>query len=68
MATATPGVVLPPTAVHDKTGLALQTLANWRNLTNRGQVTGPKFFKFGRLVRYFETDVDAWIAEQAKAS
>ena len=68
MAAANSGVILTPQGVHVKTSLALQTLANWRTLTNKGQIVGPPSFKVGRLVRYFEADVDAWIAEQATAS
>ncbi|WP_243399069.1 helix-turn-helix transcriptional regulator [Cryobacterium zongtaii] len=48
----------------------MQTLSNWRVLRNKGTkpAPGPKPFKIGRMVRYFEADVDAWIEEQAKAS
>lgn len=60
--------VLTAAEVALKTGVAVQTLANWRTLRNRSEVIGPKPFKVGRLVRYFEADVDAWIAQQANAS
>lgn len=46
--------------VSAKTRLAEQTLANWRSLGK-----GPAWFKVGRQVRYYESVVDAWIAEQA---
>jgi len=67
-AIASSPAILGPEGVHAKTGHALQTLANWRNLRNRGETVGPKFFKIGRLVRYFEADVDAWIAQQAEST
>jgi excisionase family DNA binding protein len=43
--------------VASKTGLAVQTLNNWRSTGK-----GPRSFKFGRLVRYNEADVDEWIS------
>jgi len=49
--------VLSPVAVSDKTGLTPKTLANWRVLGK-----GPTWFKIGRLVRYDEADVDAWLS------
>lgn len=49
-------VILTPVAVGERTGLALKTLANWRCLG-----TGPKWFRLGRLVRYYEADLDRWI-------
>lgn len=68
MASAGSPVVLTPEGVHAKTGVATQTLSNWRVLRNKGKEVGPRPFKIGRMVRYFEADVDAWIEEQAKAS
>ncbi|TFD48749.1 DNA-binding protein [Cryobacterium sp. Hh11] len=49
---------LTPAEVAEKTGFAAQTLANWRGLGK-----GPAFYKVGRLVRYDEVILDAWIAE-----
>jgi predicted DNA-binding transcriptional regulator AlpA len=56
-------VILAPEGVSAKTQLAVQTLYNWRNTGK-----GPRSFKLGRLVRYYESDVDEWIASQARAS
>ncbi|TFC20065.1 helix-turn-helix domain-containing protein [Cryobacterium algoritolerans] len=52
---------LTPEDVSAKTGVAVQTLYNWRHLRK-----GPRSFKLGRLVRYFESDVDEWIAAQPR--
>ncbi|MDN5688755.1 MAG: helix-turn-helix domain-containing protein [Brachybacterium sp.] len=49
--------------VTSMTGLARGTLAYWRHC---GQ--GPRSYKLGRRVRYDETDVLAWIAEQKTAT
>lgn len=57
------GVALTPDEVSTRTGLAKQTLANWRAMK-----VGPAHFKVGRLVRYWEADVDAWLQEQAEAT
>lgn len=56
--TITPTVYLTDTQVSVRTGLARQTLANWR-------VTGygPPFVRWGRVVRYPEAALVAW-AEQ----
>ncbi|WP_174843057.1 AlpA family transcriptional regulator [Cryobacterium sp. TMS1-20-1] len=67
-ATATPGPQvrtytgprsLTPAEVAEKTGLATQTLANWRGLGE-----GPAFYKVGRLVRYDQVMLDVWMAER----
>jgi len=55
--------LLPPKAVRDRTGLAVQTLANWRSLR-----VGPPWVKVGRLVRYPEDRLDDWLAEHASSS
>jgi predicted DNA-binding transcriptional regulator AlpA len=57
------GIVLTPEQVVERTGIAKQTLANWRAMK-----TGPSHFKVGRLVRYWETDVDAWLLAQSEAT
>lgn len=54
--------LLSPKAVADRTGLANQTLANWRSLK-----TGPPWVKVGRLVRYPEDRLETWLAENAKS-
>jgi predicted DNA-binding transcriptional regulator AlpA len=47
--------------VAEMTGVAVQTLYNWRSHTLQGQPVGPRSFKMGRLLRYSEADVDAWL-------
>lgn len=47
--------------VSDRTHISLATLRRWR-LENRG----PKFYKFGSLVRYGEEELTRW--EQAQPS
>lgn len=63
-----PRKILAPEGASAKTGLAVQTLYNWRNLSTKDRTIGPRSFKLGRLVRYYEDDVDAWIEDQARAS
>ena len=53
------GRVLTPLQVSDRTGLALQTLANWRSKSQ-----GPPTMKIGRLVRYPEDSLDLWLEAQ----
>jgi predicted DNA-binding transcriptional regulator AlpA len=54
--------ILTPEDVSAKLGnVAVQTLYNWRNLSKNGAQLGPRSFKIGRLVRYYESDVDAWV-------
>lgn len=47
---------LTPADVAEKTGFAVQTLANWRSLGE-----GPAFFKVGGLVRYDEATIQQWL-------
>lgn len=47
------------TEVSKRTHISLATLRRWR-LENRG----PKFHKFGSLVRYAENDLTNWEAAQ----
>jgi predicted DNA-binding transcriptional regulator AlpA len=47
--------------VAEMTGVAVQTLYNWRSQTLPGKPVGPRSFKIGRLVRYTEADVNAWL-------
>lgn len=49
--------VLTPAQVHEQTGFAEKTLANWRSANQ-----GPAYFKVGRLVRYRQSAVDAFLA------
>lgn len=44
-------------------GTSVGTLAAWRY-----EGRGPAFVKVGRNVRYRETDVKAWLAEQTRTS
>lgn len=53
---------LTPVQVSESTGIAVGTLANWRVLG-----TGPAFVKVGRLVRYEEAAVEAWMQSLAEA-
>jgi predicted DNA-binding transcriptional regulator AlpA len=48
--------------VAEMTGVAVQTLYNWRSQTLPGKPVGPRSFKMGRLVRYSEADVNHWLA------
>ena len=61
-----PGV-LTIEQVADRIGCTRGHLAHWRVLNNRGVDVGPKWFKLTpRLVRYHESDVDAWIEQQRR--
>ncbi len=53
---------LTPAQVAELTGFKPQTLANWRVLKK-----GPKHFRMGRSVRYWESDVLAFL-QQADAA
>jgi len=61
--TKTVGTLLTPRQVAERLGVQLQTLADWR-FRHRG----PIFLKVGRLVRYPETQLEAWLAEQLHKS
>jgi len=50
---------LTETEVSERTHISLGTLRRWR-LENRG----PKFHKFGSLVRYGEEDLSRWQDDQ----
>ena len=56
-------VILDPIAVHAKIGFTVRTLANWR-----AKKIGPKSFRLGSSVRYYESDVDQWVEDQATKS
>jgi predicted DNA-binding transcriptional regulator AlpA len=49
--------------VAKKTGVAVQTLYNWRSQSLRGNPFGPRSFKLGHCVRYSEADVNEWLDE-----
>ncbi|MEW2459853.1 helix-turn-helix transcriptional regulator [Microbacterium sp. K41] len=55
--------VLDIKQVAERTGLAVKTLYNLR-----GRGEGPKSFALRGRVRYFEADVNAWIADAASAA
>lgn len=63
MHTTTAPKMLTEQDVVQMTGLARGTLAYYRHAG-----TGPRSYKLGRRVRYDETDVLAWIAEQKAAT
>lgn len=63
-ATCGAGPVLDIKAVSERTGLAVQTLYNLRSSGG----DAPKSFTLRGRVRYFEADVDAWIAAAAAAA
>lgn len=44
-------------------GITARALQAWRS---RGG--GPKFVRVGRLVRYRQSDVESWLADQARAN
>jgi predicted DNA-binding transcriptional regulator AlpA len=48
--------LLTPEAVAERIGVTEKSLTNWR-----GAGTGPAFVRAGRLIRYREADVTAWI-------
>ncbi|QOR71960.1 helix-turn-helix domain-containing protein [Ruania alkalisoli] len=47
---------LTPAELGDYLGVSRQTLANWRS-----SGTGPAFAKRGKVVRYRQSDADAWL-------
>ncbi len=49
---------LTPKQLASQLNLKPQTLAIWR-LKHKG----PKYVKFGRLIRYRTSDIEEWIAE-----
>ena len=55
--------VLTPAQVSEQTGMAEKTLANWRSA-----LQGPTHFKIGRLVRYRQSAIDAWIETLAPSN
>jgi predicted DNA-binding transcriptional regulator AlpA len=48
--------VLKPQEVADRLGVAVHTLSNWR-----ARDVGPSYIKIGRMVRYREGDLAAWM-------
>jgi predicted DNA-binding transcriptional regulator AlpA len=61
MATESPVILTPEDVAAKLRNVKVQTLYNWRNLSKNGTQVGPRSFKLGRLVRYYESDVDAWV-------
>ncbi|MFZ4894657.1 helix-turn-helix transcriptional regulator [Plantibacter sp. Mn2098] len=58
--TETVPLALTAEQVSEMTGIAVQTLANWRVIGK-----GPRFFKISRLVRYSPQSVSEWVADQS---
>lgn len=54
------GTPLTELQVAQRLGLSVATLRAWRH---RG--TGPRFLRFGRAVRYLQSDVDEFIRASA---
>jgi transcriptional regulator with XRE-family HTH domain len=60
-------VYLSPQQAAVKLDVSPGTLANWRVLNNKGITVGPKWFKLTpQIVRYPESDVDAWIESRRR--
>ena len=52
--------LLTAAEVAELTGLSVETLAQWRS-----QKRGPVFVKISRnFVRYWQSDLDGWLAER----
>lgn len=57
---------MTPQEAADYLGLHKNTLNRWRNQDMLPIETGqPRFFKVGRSVRYYQADLDAFLAAQA---
>jgi hypothetical protein len=72
MESTTEVTYLTPQEVHERTGLALQTLANWRSTWPDGECKGPSWIKSaGRIgspggrVLYPEAGVHAYLAARS---
>ena len=50
---------LPPFEVAEQLGVPVATLVDWRY-----KKKGPRFIKVGRLVRYAQEDIDAYVDAQ----
>jgi predicted DNA-binding transcriptional regulator AlpA len=59
----TPHDLRSPDYVARRLGISIRTLER-----KRADGSGPRFVKAGRIVRYTDPDVDAWIASQTVAS
>lgn len=58
------GRKLTTVEVSERTGIASQTLCNWRNIG----MYGPPYYKLGGAVRYDEDDVENWMATGRRTS
>jgi predicted DNA-binding transcriptional regulator AlpA len=56
---------LSPRELGEIYDIPTATLAQWRH---RDAPHGPKFKKFGRLVRYAESDIREWLAQREPQS
>jgi len=45
--------------VKDQIGTSVNTLANWRS-----EGVGPKYIKVGHMVKYRQSDIDAWLTSK----
>jgi len=54
-------VLRSPGYVHENWGIPPKTLTDWRY---RG--IGPAWFKVGRAVKYRDSDLAKWLAEQKR--
>ncbi len=57
-----PEGLLTPTEAAAYLRVASKTLANWRV-----QGGGPVYVKYGRVVRYRQADLEAWVQAQRRA-
>jgi excisionase family DNA binding protein len=55
----TPDALLTPQEAADYLRLPVRQLQQWRYLG-----TGPAYTKAGRAVRYYRSDLDAWLKAQ----
>jgi predicted DNA-binding transcriptional regulator AlpA len=55
--------LLTQSEVAELLGIAPRAMESWRL---RG--TGPRYVRVGRLIRYRNTDVSAWLAARERAS
>lgn len=61
-------LALSTAQVSALTGVAEQTLCNWRSQSKAGEMSGPPSFKLGRLVRYDPDALGGWLAQRRSAT
>ncbi len=57
-----PSSYMSPRATSRMTGVSIKTLESMRS-----QRRGPPFYRVGRLIRYREDEVQAWMERQREA-